>query len=78
MIDNSEVKTVSATLSGDTWYQKRFKWSNNGDISVNIVNDNGDNVGSLSITDSKYSSGRIGFGHNAGGNSGYWDEFKSQ
>lgn len=77
-IDNSVVKTVPATINGDTWYQKRFNWGSNGDIDVDIVNIDGDNIGSLSITNSKYTSGGVGFGHNAGGNSGYWDEFKTQ
>lgn len=66
----------------DEWLRVSIDWGSEGEIDITIFDSDGDEVDSLSATDSTYSDGGIGFGGNyagAGSGSGieeaiYWDE----
>jgi hypothetical protein len=75
--DGSAIASTNASINGVTWYDQRCEWKSDK-INVDVLDVNGNTIASVSVTDSTYSSGGVGFGHNAGGNSGYWDGFATE
>jgi hypothetical protein len=78
--NGSKFSTVStgANINADTWFEQRIEWQTNGNITYDLLNLSGNTLASLSIQDSTYTSGGIGFqGETKTTNEEfYWDSYK--
>jgi hypothetical protein len=64
----------NGTVDGDQWYELEVQWGDTHTIKLRDLN--GTVQASVSEFDTTYTSGGIGFGHNAGGSFGFWDHFR--
>lgn len=58
--DGSQVSSAAATLSQNTTYDPQLEWASDGTQTLSLTDDDG-NSQSVSMTDTGYSSGEIGW-----------------
>lgn len=57
----TDLGTDSVSVSAETFYNRRVEWGSDGSITFRLLDTGGTELGSVSATDSAFSSGHVGY-----------------